>query len=112
MAPMHDRLRLMATAHRAAQTDHRAALAAEDRAGIEAADRRARAVLTALAEVGAAELATRLDAETRSGDALIIALTCENVRGGLVDDALTGYRRDRDLVEALLEVPAMDATSS
>jgi hypothetical protein len=45
MAPTPDRLRV--TAHRAAQTDHRAALAAEDRVGIEAADRRARTVLTA-----------------------------------------------------------------
>lgn len=111
MAPLHD-FRRMATAHRAAQTDHRAALAADDRGGIRAADWRARAVLTALVKFGASELATRLDAETRSGDALLVALTCENTGPDGVDDALADYQRDRGLVEALLAVPSTAATGS
>lgn len=100
---VNDRLRVLVTAHRAAQIDHRAALAAEDRRGIQAADRRAHAALCALTELGAPDLAEHLAAETRSGDALIIALTCESAHRGALDHALDDYRRDRGRVQNLLD---------
>lgn len=108
----HDRLRVLAAAHRAAQTDHRAALAAEDRRGIEAADRRAHAALSALTELGACDLTAHLTAETRSGDALIIALTCESSHRSVLDHALDDYRRERERVHALLSAPTAPVPQS
>ena len=107
----NDRLRVLAAVHRAAQIDHRAALAAEDRPGIEAADRRAHAAISALTELGAPDLAAHLTAETRSGDALIIALTCESPHRGALDHALDDYLRDRERVHALLDASVASSSS-
>lgn len=63
-------------AHRDAQADHRAALAAEHDRDLAAARTRLAAIDTRLRALGHAPLADQLTRETHAGTALIIALTC------------------------------------
>lgn len=94
------RIEALVAAHRAAQTDHRSALAAEDRRALLAADRRAAAIVESLRDLGAAPIADGLVAESHSGDALIVALTCDGPGHDEVDIAMSNYRNQRDRVSA------------
>jgi hypothetical protein len=92
------RVESLIAAHRAAQIDRRAALAMENRRALLAADRRATAVAGALTSHGKHAVAEALVAELRSGDALLVALTCESATPHEVDVAMANYQSSRHRV--------------
>jgi len=88
-------------AHRDAQSDQRAAVAAEHARDLAAAQQRLTAIDTRLRALGHSSLADQLTAETRAGTALIVALTCP---AELATDELAGaiatYTHHRSGVDA------------
>lgn len=90
----------MIRAHRDTQADHRAALAADHARDLAAARRRLDAIDTRLRTLGHPQLADQLLAETRSGTALIVALTCPDQPGGELAAALTAFAHNRHGVDA------------
>lgn len=94
-----DRIRALIGAHRHVQAEHRAALAAESRPALTAAEQRSHLITEALRRCGAAEVAARLAGEAQAGSGLIVALTSDDTAPTEVEDAIVAYLRHRQAVD-------------
>jgi hypothetical protein len=99
--PTTDLLSALIRAHRDTQADHRAALAADHDRDLDTASRRLAAINARLCVLGQPDLAEQLDKETRSGTALIVALTCCDAhRPDELGAAVTAFADHRARVDA------------
>jgi hypothetical protein len=86
MQPSQPDVEWLVRAHREAQADQRAAIAAEHDRDLTRARLRIAAIDARLCEHGHHNLADQLDRETAAGAALVAALTCPDQRGSGGED--------------------------
>ncbi len=98
--PLADLLGSLVRAHRAAQADHRAALAAEHARDLAAARRQLAAIDARIRELGHPDLADQLSGETTTGIALIVALTGPSEPSNELGSAIAAFVRTRADVDA------------
>jgi hypothetical protein len=97
------RVHALVGAHRHTQAEHRAALAAESRRGLAAAEHRATVVLEALRRCGALAVADQLAQEAQAGSGLIVALTSDDTTPAELAAAIHAYTQRQVAVEQALE---------
>lgn len=93
-------LERLARAHRDAQADHRAALAADHARDLDTARRRLSALEARLRGLGHPQLADQLTDEARAGTALIVALTCPDQPADQLSHAMSTFAQNRAGVDA------------
>lgn len=106
LTDQHGRIHGLVGAHRHNQAGQRAALAAESRRALVAADHRATVILEALRRCGAPAVADQLDQEARAGTSLIVALTSDDTTPAELAAAIHAYVHRQAAVEQAVQQQA------